>query len=197
MGYRHYFYKLPKTELEEIKNCKTNAEFCKWAESRGYRAEQLEDEPPYVPIYEVGKEICEFGKHVDWAFEMQSKNESIFDSEDLKEWYSDYAPVTCTKDDFLFVIEYYKQKIVDYYKSLLELDHEEKALGMTLEQKWKNHINNQLREWDNEFGFCPLNTDLSCSKINRSWLYEYEIFELIRVYKTFDFENDALILLGW
>jgi hypothetical protein len=33
-------------------------------------------------------------------------------------------------------------------------------------------------------------------KINRSGLYEYAIFELVRVYKTFDWENDALVLIG-
>lgn len=197
MGYRHYFYKLPKAELEEIKNCKSNAELCDWAKNRGYGLEDYEDDEPYVPIYQIGKEVCGFGKHVDWAFDMQSKNESIFGTENLSESYSHYAPVICTEDDFLLVIEYYKQKIVEYYKSLFETDHEEKVLGITLEQKWKNHISNQLNEWNNDFGLCPLDTDRSRPNINRSWLYEYEIFELVRVYKTFNFENDALILLGW
>ena len=30
-----------------------------------------------------------------------------------------------------------------------------------------------------------------------SWSYEYSIFELVRLYKTFDWENDNLVLMGW
>lgn len=188
MGYRLYFYKIPKAELKEIKQCKTNEEFCAWAENKGYETK----------IYRLGKEVYEFGKDVDWAFEMQSKNESIFGSKELEEYYEDYQPVICSKDDFLFVINVYKQKIIDYYKNLLDENSESFFLrGKTPEERYKCHIEKQLNEWENPFGCCPLNTDLSTERINNSWLYEYAIFELVRVYKTFDWENDALILLGW
>lgn len=29
------------------------------------------------------------------------------------------------------------------------------------------------------------------------WDYEYAIFELVRLYKSFDWENDELVLVGW
>lgn len=194
MGYRHYFYKLPKAEAEEIKNCKTNAEFCNWAESKGYEVERYKGEEPYCPVYGVGKEIYEFGKYVDWAFSLQEKNESIFGSEELKEKYYDYAPVICSKDDFLSVINIYKQKIIDYLQGLLK---EDKKIKIPIEQRWKNHITGELSEWNNAFGYSAINTDLSRECITQSWLYEYAIFELVRKYKTFDFENNALVLLGW
>ena len=197
MGYRHYFYELPKTEIEEIKKCKTNDEFCDWAEGKGYEVERYEGEKPYFPVYNLGKSIYEFGKYVDWAYKMQNKNESIFESEELKEQYTDYAPVLCTQDDFLLVINNYKQKIIAYYKGLLELDEIDKIHKLTVETKCKRHVENQLSEWDNGFGIDPIDTDLSHSYINRSWLYEYGIFELVRVYKTFDWENNSLVLLGW
>lgn len=192
MGYRHYFYELPKTELEEIKKCKTNEEFCDWAESRGYEVGRYEGEKPYCAVYHIGKEIYEFGKYVDWAFKMQEKNDSIFDSEELKEQYVDYEPVLCSQEDFLFAINEYKQNIINYYKSLLEEEE-----GVPIEYKCKRHIKNQLGEWQNNFGICPIDTNLERQTINRSWLYEYSIFELVRVYKTFDWENNSLVLLGW
>lgn len=197
MGYRHYFYELPKAEIEEIKNCKTNDDFCDWAENKGYEVDRYEGEKPYCAVYNIGKEIYGFGKYVDWAFKMQEKNESIFETEELKERYSDYAPVVCTQEDFLFVINCYKQKIINYYKGLFELDEFEKKREITVEEKCKRHIEHQLSEWENVFGICPIDTDLSHSYINRSWLYEYGIFELVRVYKTFDWENNSLVLLGW
>lgn len=194
MGYRHYFYKFAKTEIEEIKKCKTCDDFYEWAESKGYEVERYEGEEPYCGIYNIGKEVYAFGKYVDWAFKMQETNESIFASDELKERYEDETPVICTQDDFLSVINIYRQKIIDYYKGLLEEDKESKR---SIEERHKIHIIKQLNEWNNNFGFCPVNTDLTRECINDSWLYEYAIFELVRVYKTFDFENNALVLLGW
>ena len=168
MGYIHYFYSVPKTRIEEIKKCKTNDEFCSWAESKGYEVERYEGEHPYCAVYKLGKEIYEFGKHVDWAFKMQEKNESIFDSEELKEEYVDYQPVLCSRDDFLFAINTYKQNIINFYKGLLEEDNQNK---IPIEQRHKNHIKNQLSEWENSFGLCPIDTNLERETINRSWIY--------------------------
>ena len=197
MGYRHYFYEIPKTEIEEIKKCKTNDDFCNWAESKGYDVDRYEGEEPYCAAYNIGKMIFEFGKYVEWAFGMQEKNESIFVSEELKERYADYCPVICSQEDFLFVINCYKQKIINFYKSLLDVDEIDKAHKITIEEKCERHVKAQLHEWENNFGLCPIDTDLSHSYINTSWLYEYAIFELVRVYKTFDWENNTLMLLGW
>lgn len=187
MGYRHYFYRFPKAEIEAIKACKTNEELCNWAESRGYSVHRYDGEPPYISIYDLGKEIYEFGKYVGWAFRMQENNESIFGSDELKERYQDYGPVLCAQEDFLTAINNYKNNIIEYYKELLQRD----------EQAWKHHITGQLSEWENDFGLCAVNTDLSVKHITSSWLYEYAIFDLVRLYKTFDFENDVLVLLGW
>lgn len=194
MGYRHYFYSIPKTELEEIKKCKTNKEYCDWAESKGYKVDRYDEEPWLAPYNLCNKEIYEFGKYVDWAFEMQEKNESIFGSEELIKQYEDYTPVICTQDDFLFVINKYKENVIKYYKGLLE---ENKYSKLSFEERWKHHIEGQIMEWDNNFGIYPINIDLSKERINDSWLYEYAIFELVRQYKIFDWEHNALVLIGW
>ena len=192
MGYRHYFYAVPKSQIEEIRNCKTNEEFCDWAEKNGYDVERYEGEEPYCAVYHIGKEIYEFGKYVDWAFKMQERNESIFSSDELKERYSDYDPVLCSQDDFLAVINIYRDKIASYLQECLT--DEEK---ITSEQQCKKDVKDRLYYWKNSFNHFPINTDLSNPKICNSWLYEYAIFELVRVYKTFDWQNDCLVLLGW
>lgn len=194
MGYRHYFYSIPKIEIEEIKRCKSNDDFCKFCIAHNYEVDDFGDNDKFVPVYKLGKEICEFGRLVDWAFKMQEKNESIFGDAELKQQYDDYSPVICTQEDFLFVIDEYKKKIINYYKGLLQ---EDKSHRLTNEQRWKRHLEDQLLEWENEFGFSAVNTDLSKSFITNSRLYEYSIFELVRQYKTFDFENNALVLIGW
>jgi hypothetical protein len=192
MGYRHYFYAIPKKQIEGIRNCKTNEEFCTWAEKAGYEVEREEDEEPWVTVYHLGREIYEFGKYVDWAFDMQNKNESIFTYDELKERYSDYDPVICSKDDFLAAIDNYKQKIISYLEGCLEEEE-----GSTSEQKCVRDVKDRLYEWKNPYKYAAvdINDDRSC--ITTSWLYEYAIFELVRKYKTFDWENDCLVLLGW
>lgn len=192
MGYRHYFYAIPKKQIEEIRNCKTNDEFCNWAEKTGYYVERDEGEEPYVTVYDLGTEIYEFGKYVDWAFEMQEKNESIFASDELKEWYSDYDPVICSRDDFLAAIDNYKQKIISYLEECLEGKD-----GITPEQKCILDVKDRLHEWKNPFKYGGVDIDAERKCITTSWLYEYAIFELVRKYKTFDWENDCLVLLGW
>lgn len=200
MGYRHYIHKISKEELAEIKSLNTVSELCEWAKQHDYVFESV-FEPPFdeltpenVPIYGLGTELYNFGTGVDWASKMQITNESLFNSKELKDFYEDYDPVILSKDDFRQVIDDCKNKIIAYYESLLtvtELD------DRTVEQKQKAHVERQLNEWKNKFGLLPINTDLTTDKICDSCLFEYAIFELVRIYKTIDWENDAIILLGW
>ncbi len=192
MGYRHYFYAVPKTQIEAIRKCETNEEFCGWAESAGYEVDRYEDDPPYMPVYHLGKELYCFGKYVDWAFTMQGKNESIFSTEELQEHYEDYRPVICSQEDFFSVIDIYRKKIASYLESLLSDEKD-----MPSEQKCKRDIEERFDLWENCMGYYTVDTDLKKSYITSSWLYEYSIFELVRLYKTFDWDNDALVLIGW
>ena len=47
------------------------------------------------------------------------------------------------------------------------------------------------------FGISPIDLDESRERITGDWSYEYTIFELVRLYKIFDWENDELVLVGW
>ncbi len=194
MGYRYRFHKVSNTDIRDIKKCETITELCDWGKHKGYPICGDDDDEYYLAPYDIGNEIYDFGKDADWAYDMQMKNESIFGNEELKRFYEDYDPVICSKDDFLSAINIYAQKISEYYESLLR---EKADSNLTVEQRCKIHVENQLMEWKNKFGFLPVNTDSSNKRINNSWLFEYAIFELVRIYKTFDWENDTLVLLGW
>lgn len=50
------------------------------------------------------------------------------------------------------------------------------------------------------YGVCcidPIDLDGSTPQITQCQLYEYVIFELVRLYKTFDWGNDELVLMEW
>ena len=192
MGYRYYFYAVQKIQIEEIQRCETNKDWCDFARRNGYRTEYLDyDEDDYFPPYYIGKELYDFGKYADFADDMQIKNSSIFTSDDLKNRYEYYSPVICSQEDFLKAIESYRNNIVNYFKGLLESDVKSQ------EERCKYAVKDKIERWSNEFGVCPLNLDLSNSRITDSWLYEYAVFELVRLYKTFDWENNNLVLMGW
>lgn len=43
----------------------------------------------------------------------------------------------------------------------------------------------------------PFNLDDGKDEVTSSWKYEYSIFELVRIYKSFDWENNVMIHYGY
>lgn len=55
-----------------------------------------------------------------------------------------------------------------------------------------------VHSWSGKyFGISPIDLDERRERITGDWSYEYAIFELVRLYKIFDWENDDLVLVGW
>lgn len=196
MGYRHLLQAIPKKEIAEIQKCKSNKDLVDF----------IKDNTSYtcygdlVPLYYIGTEIYDLGKYSAIGFKLQSEKQSIFSSEELKEMYSDYGAVLLQKEDFKEIIEWYKQKIVAYFNTLLnppmssfhsELTDDERHL-MFLKLK----VEQKIEDWSGKYGFTPVNLDENSSSITDDWSYEYAIFELVRLYKFFDWEKDDLVLMG-
>ena len=121
----------------------------------------------------------------------------------MKERYSDYGFALLTKDDFKAIIEAYRQKIVDWLQSLLNPEDypiipsklpKEERKHLTIEHE----IQDKIDSWSGKyFGILPIDLDETRERITCDWTYEYAIFELVRLYKIFDWENDDLVLVGW
>ena len=43
----------------------------------------------------------------------------------------------------------------------------------------------------------PYNMDLDREGLVNSWLYEYEIFELVLLYRQFNWDENVLLFYGW
>lgn len=56
------------------------------------------------------------------------------------------------------------------------------------------HIRSMRIEWS---CLTPYNLDEKHASITESWKYEYSIFELIRIYKTFDWKKNVMIYYGY
>lgn len=205
MGYRHYLYAVPKKQVEEIRACKTNDDLIKVAERYCYKIDKdcCDDGSYWFHPYEVGKEIYELGKYSEIAFKLESERPSLFTSEELKKRYKDYGFALLTKDDFKAVIETYRQKIIDWLQSLLDPE-DDPIIPSKLSKEERKHlaiehsIEDKISSWSGKyFGISPIDLDESRERITGDWSYEYAIFELVRLYKIFDWENNDLVLIGW
>ena len=205
MGYRHYLYALPKKQVAEIQACKTNEDWCNFAEKHGYKVDRCccNDGYAYVFPYRIGTAIYELGKHSEIGCKLESERPSLFTSEELKKRYSEDGFALLTKDDFKAIIEDYRQKIVNWFQSLLNPDKSQvTATKLSKEERkhleWEYEIRDKLNAWSGKyFGISPIDLDESRERITGDWSYEYAIFELVRVYKAFDWENNDLVLVGW
>lgn len=205
MGYRHYLYAVPKKQVGEIQVCKTNEDWCKFAENYGYKVDWdcCDDGSGWFSPYKIGTALYELGKYSEIGFKLESERPSVFASEELKERYSDYGFALLTKDDFKSVIEFYRQKIISWFKSLLEIKDSSKFTAEYTKEQYqfemlKGEVQDKIDAWSGKyFGISPIDLNDDKERITGDWSYEYVIFELVRVYKTFDWENNDLVLVGW
>lgn len=205
MGYRHYLYAVPKKQVAEIQACKTNEDWCNFAEKHGYKVDRdcRDDGSGCVFSYQIGSSIYELGKYSEIGFKLESERPSLFTSEELKERYSDDGFALLTKDDFKAIIEAYRQKIIEWFQNLLNPDRSPITSNKLSKEErkrleWEYEIRDKLDAWSGKyFGILPIDLDESLERITGDWSYEYAIFELVRVYKAFDWENDDLVLVGW
>lgn len=191
MGYRHYFFEVDKKDVEKVKD-KTIKELMEIAKE--YGAEIEEDENWFYfndDKFMNKKEIHEFGK-LYWdntAERIYSKGKPLFTIKETQDYLDDYMPYVMGSDGMLEAITIYREKVINYYKNLLKEDTPE-----VLNERLARHVDDMLIEWER---LCPVDLNLEHEHISNSWLYEYQIFELVRLYKTIDWENKCLLFYGW
>ncbi len=200
MGYRSYIGWMTKREYNKIKKL-SHSEFLKY-----YNEEE------YVGLYDITNQLYNLGS----GFEYPPKNlklyKNFFTNKELKERYEDYDPILVNDTFLKYIIERNSKKINDYYQSILSSDE---TLSKKIEYSYKgnkfilseltdedskklyemySHIKSMSTEW--EWGF-SYNLDKEKEIITSSWKYEYSIFELVRIYKTFDWKKNVMICYGY
>jgi hypothetical protein len=169
MSYRSRLGKIAKTEKEKYKG-KSYEEVA---------AMMGEDFVCYRPnahteLFELGK-YFEFtkGKINFYDFDIEDETECefyIMSKEDLKELIYDYHEI-----------------IYNFYERLAKGKDDVQAF-----------VDGQAREWCSKFSNpYYLDEETTDGEIVKSWKYEYSIFNLVYIYRTFDWENDYLIYSAW
>ena len=187
MGYRNYLYTIPKKNVKEVRKLNLKELKEKYGEEDGYvsSSEVLKD---MKCIFEYGKLYWD-----DTVERIHNTGEQLFLDEEVQENFCDEDIYLVGKDALKVTIEIYENKIKEMYKKLLDntnLSDEE------IKYKYEEHIKEYNSWWRTNWRNV-INLDENDECICNSWLYEHQIFELVRLYKTIDFEEYDLIFLGY
>lgn len=199
MGYRHYLYKIHVELVEEIREL-NSTELKEWGVREGFIDEGDEGILP-VPLYDLGKEFFGFGKYYENAENVQRLGEPLFKDGDLQEEYSGYEPYIIGEDGFRNVLEYQKEKIKEQFEYMLystKEEREDKLDTRSREDMFEEYIKEMYYEWQSPYTGNTLAVNMGEGEsVTYSWKYEYSIFELLRLYKSMDWDNYRLLLIGW
>jgi hypothetical protein len=212
MGYRNYLGSITKKEHNKIKKF-TRAQLYE------YKNEPYDENDPYdtgyVGVYDVctdSKYLYELGKYVDQFDKKFFK--PVFLNKDLQKWYEEEHDFYIVGKEFVEeVIKNYTEKVRTYYREMFAPFCNDIGKGFSLPDYDKvtkedlqkmyiiiDHARSMACEWGvTSFigDMNPLDMDPENEKITTSWKYEYELFELVRIYKTFDWKNKIMIYYGY
>lgn len=205
MGYRHYFYLVNIEDCDAVRNMTYTqlAEHCKEKYPDSY---DNSDDEPYINFHDIlnQTEIFEFGKLYwdDTADRIYSHGMPLFSNAETQSEFDDYRPYRMGKDGLLQAIQIYQNKVISYYEGLL-VDGAVQRLpfGISIElediksiDKLVEHIQDEIKWWKI---LGVLDLDEGNERISKSWLYEHQVFELVRLYKSIDWDKKCLLFYGW
>ena len=214
MGYRTYIGSLPKEEHEKIKGMGLKELFAhmgeEWSDDR--------EERGYISTSDIAaNELHELGKYVD-QFD-PSLFSPVFEKEETQGYFSEEQDFHLVGKEFLeAVINMYRDNVRRNYKNILESLYDEtgkpkapflRDINSPIMNKAEIHgihdalqqVKSMASEWgiatwgQMDDGDVPYRLDRG-DEITNSWKYEYVIFELVRIYKSFDWENNIMIYHG-
>ncbi len=206
MGYRHRFAVVSKTVYDTVKDM-TPEQLKDWVltnQPDGWYDEG--DSNGFFSHYLVlgQTEIFDFGKDCWFADALIQRAKPIFNKPET--WSSMEPLMLCTKADFEFVIEEMRKHIHKYFQEAFETYSPEQM---------KHHFKEKADEWGDMTEILgikdmdpakaaiinaqhrPYNLDTTRDGLVQSWLYEYEIFELVLLYRQFNWDTTVLMFYGW
>lgn len=94
-----------------------------------------------------------------------------------------------TEADILSFIEQYAKNELNYYTGILKEENKEYQKARMI-QYFQTKIFN-LQSW--KYNLC---LDKDVDRLTNNWNFEFDMIDLVRIYKTFDFDNNILIVVG-
>jgi hypothetical protein len=216
MGYRTYIGSMLKKDYNKIKSM-----------SREQLIEhyKLEDEG-YIGmgVYDFGEELYEFGKYTEFNPPKKSLK-TFFKNKELNKYFTAEHDFNIVTAEFVeYVIETYKKRICDYYNNMMNpffgvseiynpcdflksiktnYSYPENNITFDFTKITQEEQNNlfkiiqHVRDMRTEWTLLEPYNLKKGESVTASWKYEYSIFELIRIYKSFDWKRKVMIFYGY
>lgn len=176
MGYHQRLARISK-KIKDICSGKSHEQVMK-----KYRIDEFYDLPTYKELIYLG--------------DIKDVSGTQFFHFDIKDYGYEFSILT--KDDLKNIIEQYYQHVNREFTNLKELL---KPLCKNEQIDYRqivSHLYGKFQIWgNNDLKWRPYNLREDRENIVNSNRYEYDVFELVRILKTFDFEKNYLILSGW
>jgi hypothetical protein len=207
MGYRHYFYKVKKSNIDEVK-AMTYEQLLEYAERNDVEMDEWNGKKSFYFNDEkfLNKvEVHEFGKLYwdDTAERIYSKGKPLFEIKETQDAFGDYVPYVVGKEGLLEAISIYQEKVVKYYKDFL-VDGQDRQItfGFTLRKEDVKSIDELVEHIKDKIihltyrSFANIDVEDKW-QVTSSWEYEHSIFNLVHILKTIDWTEDTILFYGW
>lgn len=204
MSYRNYLLVVDRKKLAKIKKMNVK-ELWDLVEEDPEELDEDDDGNPTPPYWRDvieainGEELIEVSEALfyrDSTFLLPKYTKKIFKNREIQDWYNEDTELMIAKPEILdALIEFYISKTEKYYKDLTleDSDNPKDKYGTPLKpqlERLQQHVKTQL-SW---LKFVNDSNSKWC--LSTSWLYEYDIFNLIHIKKMFDPKKQVLVWAG-
>lgn len=209
MSYRLRLYKLDKETTSKLQNCSSYEEYLEIAKEYAQKNDKKLnfDEPyeeggtPRCQLFDLCTEIYNFGSAYNNAEELYKHGDALFQNIDMRKEFYEEKPIILDKSGLLCAIEYNRNCVIKEMEDLLSETSSCSLDKRSQFDRMKDYIYSKhqewtaFKEWGEQLNVYNINPD--SDNIVGSWYFEYQIFELVRIYKTFDWESNDMLLFGW
>jgi tRNA G10 N-methylase Trm11 len=146
-------------------------------------------------IYDFFDEITTIDEISDEALHLKKESQNFFLNKELNNEINEgYDLFIINKEKLLKLIEIYEKLIKDFYKNkfeeIMEIKNKEEDIEYAFE-KAMYIIKQNILQWERT----PLDKSENNYNMCKSlYTIEYNIFDLLNLYKNFDFDNNQLVI---
>lgn len=195
MSHRFYLVSMPREVYLKVMPAKNLTQLDAILKNLGYHKGHPHDKNDVLDYNEFSKIEYEFGSNFwDEAEKIIADSNATWCLSPLFHKDKACAPHVVQEHTLKTIIDVIKENIINYYKNLLKGDD---AICYAM---MRTHVEETIREWEPEYRpdiMNPINFNQNDEKLTNSWRYEYSIWELVKLYKDFDFENNTMLFVGW
>jgi hypothetical protein len=182
MGYRTYLAVVDKLRADQYRTHTPDM----YLEEDGYLPDDDGESTAFYNFVhdQFGRkdEFCVVGLDIP-----ENAGEPFFTDAETQAIFEHYNPRVVDKETCLLAIELMRQFILNYYKEAMEAGSD----------RWKLEIDEKIKTWEAPYRITPYNLRENSKNLVSAMITEYEIFDMVRIYKSIDWEKDMVIFYGW